>query len=448
MGAITPIGNSVEEFWNGIKEGKTGFGPITYFDTADYRCKLAAEVKDFDPAQYMDKKSARRMEQFCQFAVAAAGQAIADAGLIMEQEDPYMVGCSVGSGIGSLQAMEREYDRLKEKGPGRVGPMLVPLMISNMAAGNVSIAYGLKGKSLNVVTACATGTHSIGEAYRTIQYGDADVMVAGGTESSITPIGIAGFSALTALSFSEDPQRASIPFDKDRNGFVMGEGSAVVVLEELEHAKRRGAKIYAELIGYGCSSDAYHITSPAEDGSGAATAMLNALKDGGVAPEELTYINAHGTSTHHNDLFETRAIKLAFGEHAYDLKINSTKSMVGHLLGAAGAVEFVTCVKEIQEGYIHRTVGLRETEEELDLNYCRDSYEEEVPYALTNSLGFGGHNASHNAMSVAKEVHGITRCSRTEERLQSVYIRRTEEQCQFITPRKSWRSCPTDIHFC
>lgn len=394
MGAITPIGNSVEEFWNGIKEGKTGFGPITYFDTADYRCKLAAEVKDFDPAQYMDKKSARRMEQFCQFAVAAAGQAISDAGLDMEQEDPYMVGCSVGSGIGSLQAMEREYDRLKEKGPGRVGPMLVPLMISNMAAGNVSIAYGLKGKSLNVVTACATGTHSIGEAYRTIQYGDADVMIAGGTESSITPIGIAGFSALTALSFSEDPERASIPFDKERNGFVMGEGSAIVVLEELEHAKRRGAKIYAELNGYGCSSDAYHITSPAEDGSGAATAMLNALKDGGVEPEELTYINAHGTSTHHNDLFETRAIKLAFGEHAYDLKINSTKSMVGHLLGAAGAVEFVTCVKEIQEGYIHRTVGLRETEEELDLNYCRDSYEEEVPYALTNSLGFGGHNAS------------------------------------------------------
>lgn len=394
MGAITPIGNSVEEFWNGIKEGKTGFGPITYFDTADYRCKLAAEVKDFDPTQYMDKKSARRMEQFCQFAVAAAGQAISDAGLDMEQEDPYMVGCSVGSGIGSLQAMEREYDRLKEKGPGRVGPMLVPLMISNMAAGNVSIAYGLKGKSLNVVTACATGTHSIGEAYRTIQYGDADVMIAGGTESSITPIGIAGFSALTALSFSEDPERASIPFDKERNGFVMGEGSAIVVLEELEHAKRRGAKIYAELTGYGCSSDAYHITSPAEDGSGAATAMLNALKDGGVAPEELTYINAHGTSTHHNDLFETRAIKLAFGEHAYDLKINSTKSMVGHLLGAAGAVEFVTCVKEIQEGYIHRTVGLRETEEELDLNYCRDSYEEEVPYALTNSLGFGGHNAS------------------------------------------------------
>ena len=422
MGAITPIGNSVEEFWNGIKEGKTGFGPITYFDTADYRCKLAAEVKDFDPAQYMDKKSARRMEQFCQFAVAAVGQAIADAGLIMEQEDPYMVGCSVGSGIGSLQAMEREYDRLKEKGPGRVGPMLVPLMISNMAAGNVSIAYGLKGKSLNVVTACATGTHSIGEAYRTIQYGDADVMIAGGTESSITPIGIAGFSALTALSFSEDPERASIPFDKERNGFVMGEGSAIVVLEELEHAKRRGAKIYAELTGYGCSSDAYHITSPAEDGSGAATAMLNALKDGGVAPEELTYINAHGTSTHHNDLFETRAIKLAFGEHAYDMKINSTKSMVGHLLGAAGAVEFVTCVKEIQEGYIHRTVGLRETEEELDLNYCRDSYKEEVPYALTNSLGFGGHNAS---LLLKKYTEEPQQMFRTQDRRQSI----NEDDC-------------------
>jgi len=355
---------------------------------------LAAQVKDFDPAQYMDKKAARRMEQFCQFAVAAAGEAIKDAGLDMEKEDPYMVGCNVGSGIGSLQAMEREHIRLLEKGPNRIGPMMVPLMISNMAAGNVSIAYGLKGKSLNVVTACATGTHSIGEAFRTIQYGDADVMVAGGTESSITPIGVAGFAALTALSTSEDPARCSIPFDKDRNGFVMGEGAGVVVLEELEHAKARGAKIYAEVIGYGCSSDAYHITSPAEDGSGAAKAMENALKDGGVKPEDITYINAHGTSTHHNDLFETKAIKLAFGNHAKNLKINSTKSMVGHLLGAAGAVEFVTCVKEIEEGFIHRTVGFQETEEDMDLNYCKESYVEDVPYALSNSLGFGGHNAS------------------------------------------------------
>lgn len=394
LGAITPVGNSVEEFWNSVKAEKIGFAPITYFDTTDYRCKLAAQVKDFDPAQYMDKKAARRMEQFSQYAVAAAGEALADAGINMETEDPYMVGCNVGSGIGSLQAMEREYDRLKEKGPGKVSPMMVPMMISNMAAGNVSIAYGLKGKSLNVVTACATGTHSIGEAFRTIQYGDADVMVAGGTESSITPLGVSGFSSLTALSFSEDPDRASIPFDKDRNGFVMGEGAGIVVLEELNHALNRGAKIYAEVVGYGCSSDAYHITSPAEDGSGAARAMKNAMSDAGVAPEEITYINAHGTSTHHNDLFETRAIKLAFGEHAYKLRINSTKSMVGHLLGAAGAVEFVTCVKEVEEGFIHRTVGLKETEEELDLDYCKTSYQEDVPYALSNSLGFGGHNAS------------------------------------------------------
>lgn len=394
MGAITPIGNSVEAFWKSVKEEKIGFAPITYFDTTEYRCKLAAQVKDFEPADYMDKKAARRMEQFCQFAVAATGEAIRDAGLLMEEEDPYMVGCSVGSGIGSLQAMEREYDRLKEKGPGRVGPMLVPLMISNMGAGNVSIAYGLKGKNINVVTACATGTNSIGEAYRTIQYGDADVMIAGGTESSITPIGVAGFSALTALSSCEDPTRCSIPFDKDRSGFVMGEGAGIVILEELEHARKRGAKIYAEVVGYGCSADAFHITSPAEDGSGAARAMSNAIADAGLKPSDITYINAHGTSTHHNDLFETRAIKLTFGEYAKKLKINSTKSMVGHLLGAAGAVEFLTCVKEVEEGFIHKTVGLKEPGEELDLNYCMESYTEEVPYALSNSLGFGGHNAS------------------------------------------------------
>ena len=394
MGVISPIGNNVEEFWKGIVEEKIGFAPITSFDTSNYKCKLAAQVKDFQPEEYMDKKAARRMEPFCQYAVAAAGEAIRDAGLVMEQEDPYRVGCAIGSGIGSLQAMEREHIRLLEKGPSRVAPMLVPLMISNMAAGNVSIAYGLKGKSINVVTACATGTNSIGEAFRTIQYGDADVMVAGGTEGSVTPIGIAGFQALTALSDSEDPARCSIPFDKDRNGFVMGEGAGVVVLEELEHALARGAHIYAEVLGYGCSSDAFHITSPAEDGAGAARAMENAMADGGVAPSDVTYINAHGTSTHHNDLFETRAIKLAFGEHAKDLRINSTKSMVGHLLGAAGAVEFVTCVKEMTEGFIHKTVGLRETEGEMDLNYCIESYRENVPYCLSNSLGFGGHNAS------------------------------------------------------
>lgn len=394
MGAVTPIGNSVEEFWKGIREEKIGFGEITHFDASEYKCHLAAEVKDFDGKNYMDVKTAKRMELFCQYAVAAAKEAIEDAGLDMEKEDPYMVGTAIGNGVGSLQAMEREHKKLLEKGPGRVNPLLVPMMISNMAAGNVSIQFGLKGKSLNVVTACASGTNTIGEAFRSIQYGEADVMVAGGTEGSVSPIGIAGFTSLTALSSESDPTRCSIPFDKERSGFVMGEGAGVVVLEELEHAKRRGAKIYAEVAGYGCSSDAYHITSPAEDGAGAARAMTNAMQDAGVSPEDVTYINAHGTATHLNDLFETRAIKLAFGDHAKNLKINSTKSMIGHLLGAAGAVEFVTCVKEIEENYVHATVGYRTRDEELDLDYCKEAVEMEVPYALSNSLGFGGHNAS------------------------------------------------------
>ena len=394
MGAVTPIGIGVKEFWDGIRAEKIGFAPIQAFDASAYRCKLAAEIKGFEAEKYMDKKAARRMEPFCQYAVAAAGEALADAGLDMEKEDPYRVGCFVGSGIGSLQAMEREDARLTEKGPSRVSPMFVPLMISNMAAGNVSIMFGLKGKSLNVVTACATGTNSIGEAFRAIQCGDAEVMLAGGTEAAVTPIGIAGFSALKALSESRDPARCSIPFDKDRSGFVMGEGAGVVVLEELEHARARGAHIYAEVLGYGCTSDAFHITSPAEDGSGAARAMEYAMAEAGVAPGEVTYINAHGTSTHLNDLFETRAIKMAFGDQAGKLRINSTKSMIGHLLGAAGAVEFITCVKELQEGFIHRTVGLQEAGEELDLDYCRESREEAIPYALSNSLGFGGHNAS------------------------------------------------------
>ena len=394
MGAITPIGLSVEEFWNGVKEGRTGFGEITKFDASEYKCKLAAEVKGFEGKNFMDFKAAKRMELFCQYAVAATKEAMEDAGLDMEKEDAFRVGVSVGSGIGSLQAMERAHSKLLEKGPSRVEPLLVPLMICNMAAGNVSIQFGLKGKNINVVTACATGTNSIGEAYRTIQYGDAEVMIAGGTESSITPIGIAGFTALTALTSSDDPARCSIPFDKERSGFVMGEGSAIVVLEELEHAKKRGAKIYAEVVGYGCSADAYHITSPAEDGSGAAKAMEYAVADAGVSMDDIMYINAHGTSTHHNDLFETRAIKLAFGEHAKEMKINSTKSMVGHLLGAAGAIEFVTCVKELQEGYLHKTVGYQVPDEECDLDYCIEPVQGEFTYALSNSLGFGGHNAS------------------------------------------------------
>lgn len=394
LGAVTPIGNNVDDFWASVKTGKIGFDHITKFDTTDYKCHIAAELKDFNPQDFMDRKAAKRMEPFSQYAVAAAKQAIDDSGLDIEKEDPYMVGCAIGSGVGSLQAMERETQKLYENGPNRVNPLLVPLMICNMAAGNVSIQFGLKGKSINDVTACATGTNTIGEAYRSIQYGEADVMVAGGTEGSVCPIGIAGFTALTALSTVDDPAKCSLPFDKNRSGFVMGEGAGVVILEELEHAKARGAKIYAEVVGYGCSSDAYHITSPQEDGAGAARAMTNAMSDAGVTPADVKYINAHGTGTHHNDLFETRAIKLAFGDDAANLKINSTKSMIGHLLGAAGAVEFITCVKEIQDGFIHKTVGYETPDEEIDLNYCKDSYEEPVEYALSNSLGFGGHNAS------------------------------------------------------
>ena len=377
------------------KAGKTGFGEITYFDTTDFKVKVAAEVKGFVAADRMDKKAARRMEPFAQYAVAAAKEAFEDAGLDMEKEDPYRVGCAIGSGVGSLQSIEREHKKLLEKGPSRINPLLVPLMITNMATGNVTIQLGLKGKSINVVTACATGTHSIGEAFRSIQYGEADVMLAGGTENAITPIGVGGFTALTALSTSNNPERCSIPFDKDRDGFVIGDGAGVVVLEELEHAKARGAKILAEVVGYGATSDAYHITSPAEDGEGAKNAMLFALKDANVAPEEITYINAHGTSTHHNDLFETRAIKAAFGEHAYDIKVNSTKSMIGHLLGAAGAVEAIMCVKALQEDILPPTINYKTPDEECDLDYIPNEARkvEKAEYALSNSLGFGGHNA-------------------------------------------------------
>lgn len=393
LGAITPIGNSVDEFYAGIKEGRIGLDNISKFDTSDFRVKIAAEVKDFAPENYMDKKAARRMEPFCQYAVAAAGEAIKDSGLDIEKEDPFMVGCAISSGVGSLQLFEKEHTRQLEKGGDKVAPLFIPMFISNMAAGNVSITYGLKGKNINVVTACASGTNSVGEAFRTIQYGDADVMLAGGSEASITPMGIAGFSSLNALSVSEDKSRCSIPFDKDRNGFVMGEGAAILVLEELEHARMRGAKIYAEVVGYGCSADAYHITSPDETGEGAARAMLNACNDAGVSTDDIDYINAHGTSTHHNDLFETKAIKLTFGEHAYDIMINSTKSMIGHLLGAAGAIELVACAKELEDGFVHATVGLKETEEEMDLDYCKESRNADIQYALSNSFGFGGHNA-------------------------------------------------------
>ena len=395
LGAVTPIGNTVPEFWQGIREGRVGIGEITRFDTESFKVKLAAEVRDFDAAERMEPKAAKRMERFSQYAVAAAKEAFADADLHLEEEDPFRAGVIVGSGIGSLETVENEYAKILKGNVKRVAPLMVPKMISNMAAGNISIQLGLRGKCTNVVTACASGTHCIGDAFRAIQYEDADIMLAGGAESCICPTGVAGFQALTALTEETDPARASIPFDKDRSGFVLGEGAGVVVLEELQHALARGARIYAELVGYGATGDAFHITSPSEDGSGAAKAMELAIKEGGVRPSEVDYINAHGTATHHNDLYETRAIKAAFGEAAKDVVINSTKSMIGHLLGAAGGVEFVVCAKAVEENYIHQTVGTRETDEECDLNYAIGvPVEKEVRYALTNSLGFGGHNAS------------------------------------------------------
>ena len=395
MGAVTPLGNTVEEFWSNIKAGKVGIGPITKFDTTDYKAKVAGEVKDFKPDEYMDFKTAKRMEPFSQYAAAAALMAVKDSGIDIEKEDAYRCGVIVGSGVGSMQATEREHKRLLDFGPNKIGPLYIPLMIGNMAAGNIAIVTKFKGKNIDVVTACASGTNSIGEAFRSIRCGEADVILAGGTEAAICPMGVAGFCALKALSTNEDPMKASIPFDKNRDGFVLGEGAGILVLEEYEHAKARGAKIYAEMAGYGASCDAYHITSPEESGIGAAHAMMAAIADAGIEPSELDYINAHGTSTHHNDLFETRAIKTALGDAAYNVKINSTKSMTGHLLGAAGAVEAIVLAKSCQEGFIHQTMGSSETEEEMDLNYCfGKSYEQEVRYAMSNSLGFGGHNAS------------------------------------------------------
>ena len=395
MGAVTPIGNNVNDFWENIKKNTVGIGEITKFDISEYKCKMGAEVKDFDPKQYMDPKNARRMEPFCQYAVAATGEAIKNAGLDLEKEDMTRFGTCIGNGLGGVATIEKEHAKVMNGKGNRVSVMMVPMMISNMASGNVAIAYGLKGKCMDVVTACATGTNSIGEACRYIQLGEVDVMAAGGAESPICETNVAGFISMTALSHATEPDRASIPFDKDRSGFVIGEGAGVVILESLEHAKARGANILAEVVGYGSTCDAYHITSPAEDGDGAARAMTLAINEAGITPSDVDYINAHGTSTHHNDLFETRAIKRAFGDAAYDVNINSTKSMIGHLFGAAGAVEFITCVKSIEEGYIHPTVGLKEAGEELDLNYTMgDGVHKDITYALSNSLGFGGHNAS------------------------------------------------------
>ena len=396
IGAVTPIGNTAEETWKNMVDGKCGIGQITRFDTSDYKVKLAAEVKDFDPLQYMEKSEARKEDLYSQYAVAAAIQAVEDSGVNTENTDPYRFGVYVGSGTGGMTTYSEEHGKLLERGPRKVSPFSVPMMISNMAAGNIGIQFGLKGKNINVVTACATGTHSIGEAFRAIQYGDADVMLAGGAESSITPIGVAGFTALTALTTCEDPMRASIPFDKERGGFVLGEGAGVVVLESLDHALARGAKIYAEIIGYGATSDAYHITSPAPGGEGGARAMKLAMEEANVNPEEITYINAHGTSTHLNDSCETQAVKTALGEeNAKKVMISSTKGHTGHLLGAAGAVETIVCSKAIQEEFVPATINYKVPDEECDLDIVpNEGRKHEIIYAMSNSLGFGGHNSS------------------------------------------------------
>ena len=395
LGAITPIGNNVEEFWKGIKEGKCGIDEITEFDTTDFKVKLAGEVKNYNPEDYFDRREAKRMDKFSQFAIVAAREAWKDSGLDKEKEDMTRVAVIVGSGIGGLSTIEKDNRALVEKGPDRVSPMYIPMCIGNMAAGNVAIDLGAKGESISIVTACATGTHCIGESYRMIKHGYQDIAIAGGTEASITPSGIAGFTNIKALSQSQDKNRASIPFDKERNGFVMGEGAGILILEELEHAKSRGAKIYAEIVGYGATSDAYHITSPAPEGEGGARAMILAMKDANVTPDQVTYVNAHGTSTHLNDSCETSAVKTAFGEASKKVMVSSTKSNTGHLLGAAGGVEAVVCAKAIEDSFVPPTINYKVPDEECDLDVVpNEGRNVEVNYAMSNSLGFGGHNCS------------------------------------------------------
>ncbi len=395
LGVVSPVGSSLEKFWENLTAGKSGIGRITKFDPEGFPVQIAGEVKDFDPLEYFDRKEVRRTDPFIQFAVGAAVQAVKSSGLEESDVDKTRVGVLIGSGIGGLSTIEQQLKILWEKGPRRVSPFCVPMEIINMASGLVSIRFGYKGPNISVVTACATGTHAIGEAYRTIQYGDADVMVAGGAESCITPLAVAGFAAAKALSTRNDePEKASRPFEKNRDGFVMGEGAGVVVLEELEHAKRRGARILAEIVGYGTSGDAYHMTAPAPEGEGAARAMENAIKDAGIKPEDIDYINAHGTSTKFNDLFETMAIKKVFGEHAYRVKISSIKSMIGHLLGAAGGVEVVSSVMTLQTGVIPPTINYEEPDPECDLDYTPNrAVKADVKYVLKNSFGFGGTNA-------------------------------------------------------
>ena len=395
LGAITPVGNNVQEFWKGIKEGKCGIDEITLFDTTNFKVKLAAEVKGYNPEEYFDRRAAKRLDRFSQFAIVAAKEAWNDSKLDKEKEDMERVGVILGSGIGGLATMEEDISNLIQKGPDRVSPMFIPMTICNMAAGNVAIELGAKGESISMVTACASGTHCIGESFRMIKNGYQNIVISGGTEASITPVGIAGFTNIKALSQATDKNRASTPFDKERSGFVMGEGAGIVILEELEHALKRGAKIYAEVAGYGATSDAYHITSPAPGGEGGARAMKIAMEEAGAKPEDITYINAHGTSTHLNDSCETQAIKTALGEASKKVMVSSTKGNTGHLLGAAGGVEAVVCAKSVEEGFVPATINYIVPDEECDLDVVpNEGRNVEVKYAMSNSLGFGGHNAS------------------------------------------------------
>jgi len=396
MGVVTPLGNKVEEFWENLLAGKSGVDYIKAFDVSDYPTKIAAEVKDFNPEEYMDKKEVKRTDRFVQFALGAAKEALEDSGLNMEEEDRERIGVYIGSGIGGLGTFEDQHKVLLEKGARRVSPFFIPMMIANMGAGQVSIALGAKGPNSLAVTACASGTNSIGDAFKIIQRGDADVMFAGGAEATIRPTGLAGFCSAKALSSrNEEPQKASRPFDKDRDGFVMGEGAGVLVLESLEHAQKRGARIYAEIIGYGMSGDAYHMTQPAPEGEGAARCMKMAIRDAGISPEDIDYINAHGTSTDYNDRYETMAIKSSLGKHAYEVPVSSTKSMTGHLLGAAGAVEAVACALAIRDQTIPPTINYETPDPDCDLDYVPNvARKAKIDVALSNSLGFGGHNAT------------------------------------------------------
>ncbi|MGB3367843.1 MAG: beta-ketoacyl-ACP synthase II [Acidaminobacteraceae bacterium] len=396
IGAITPIGTGKDEYFNALRNGKVGIDMIESFDTTDFVTKIAGEVKDFDPSLYINKKDAKRMDRFTQFAVSAAKLCLDDSAIDVEKTDMDRFGVILGSGIGGMETLEKEHQKLLEKGPKRVSPLLIPMMIVNMCSGQVAMNFGCKGPNTTVVTACASSTNAMGDAFKMIQRGDANLMLTGGTEATITPFGMAGFCTMKAMSTrNDDPKNASRPFDLDRDGFVMGEGSGILLFEDLEHAIARGAKIYGEVAGFGLSSDAYHITSPAPNGEGAARSMNMAVKDAGITPDKIDYVNAHGTSTPYNDQFETMAIKSVFEEHAYKLCVSSTKSMTGHLLGASGSIEFISCLLAVNENFVHGTMGFHTPDPELDLNYLPNKGEErEVHYALSNSLGFGGHNAT------------------------------------------------------